>query len=197
MDNWPTIVAIVIALSGGVFLLSRPLPVDYKNGEYRRHLTKVEKAALQRGEVVEKTHKAYQTVWKSYYDQGPLRIALDRSGKYTFTPHGRWQRLTKQGRLEADSYPKAVYPEASWRQYLANGQLDFAMYDLPTVFEGDSIVETRIVQFRYSNPLDTAYVQHMFSKGNKEVTPSTFSFDGAGRKLIPQEQMNNLLDLKR
>jgi hypothetical protein len=58
MDNWPIILAITLAVSGGVYLLSRPLPLDYKNGEYQRHLTRAEVAALARGETIEKTHQA-------------------------------------------------------------------------------------------------------------------------------------------
>lgn len=66
MDNWP----LLLPLSGGVYLLSCPLPLDYKNGEYQRHLTCEEVAALERGETIEKTHKAFQSIWKDYYDAG-------------------------------------------------------------------------------------------------------------------------------
>lgn len=182
MDNWPILVALALALGGGIFLLSRPLPTDYKNGEYRRHLTKEEKASLQRGLVVEKTHKAYQTVWRSYYDEGLLRVAPAANGELTFAAHGRWRRLTKHGRLDADFYPAAHYPEASWQQYLPSGQPDFTMYEMPVTLHQDSVIETRIVTFQYLNPRDTAYVQHMFSKGNKEARPTYFSSDFAGKK---------------
>lgn len=187
MDNWPVLVALTLALAGGIFLLSRPLPLDYKNGEYRRHLTATEKAALQRGEVVEKTHQAYQTIWRTYSDRGPLLVTQATDGTYAFAPHGHWQRLTKQGQVWADSYPTARYPAPTWREYLPNGQPDFTMYALRTVVEGDTVVETRIVQFKYAAPTDTAYVQHLFSIGNREARPSYISFDGIGKRPVPKE----------
>lgn len=74
MDNWPPIVALTLALTGGVYLLSRPLPLDYKNREYQRHLTREEVAFLKRGEPIEKTHKAFQSILHDYYDEGPLHV---------------------------------------------------------------------------------------------------------------------------
>ncbi|SMB79791.1 hypothetical protein SAMN00120144_4222 [Hymenobacter roseosalivarius DSM 11622] len=185
MDTWPVLVALVVALGGGIYFLAQPLPLDYKNGEYRRHLTPAEEAALLRGEVVEKTHKAYQSIWHTYYDQGPLRVARSATGKLAFTPHGHWQRLTKTGRVEADFYQQAIYPEAAWRQYLANGQPNFTMYTIPTLLAGDSVVENRFVQFKATAAGDTAYVQHWFTKGTKEVRPAYFSFDWRGEKPVP------------
>ena len=164
MDNWPVLVALTLALAGGIFLLSRPLPLDYKNGEYRRHLTATEKAALQRGEVVEKTHQAYQTIWRTYSDRGPLRVTQATDGTCAFAPHGHWQRLTKQGQVWADSYPTARHPAPTWREYLPNGQPDFTMYALRTVVEGGHGGRNphRAVQIRCSHrhSLRTAFVLH-------------------------------------
>lgn len=187
MVNWPLLVALSLALAGGVFFLSRPLPLDYRNGEYRRHLTAPEKAALQRGEVVEKTHQAYETIWRTSYDRGPLRVSRAADGTYAFVAHGHWQRLTKQGQVVADSYPTARYPAPTWQEYLPNGQTEFMMYALRTAVDGDTLVETRIVHFKYSAPADTAYVVHLFTIGNRQARPSYVSFDGLGKQPVPKD----------
>jgi hypothetical protein len=189
MDTWPLIVAITVAVSGGIYLLSHPLPLDYKNGEYQHHLTRAEVATLARGETVEKTHKAFQSIWKTYYDEGPLRIAPTPKGKYkyTFTPHGQWQRRWTNGRVWAEFTQLDARTPNYWHEYLPNGQPDFHLVSFPRVLDGDSVVEIRVVYFKLAAPTDTAYVEHKFAKlgENKEARKGFTSFDGAGRRPVP------------
>jgi hypothetical protein len=56
-------------------------PPRAQNGEYQRHLTWAEVATLQRVDTLEKTQKAFQSIWHDYYDEGPLRVAPTPKGK--------------------------------------------------------------------------------------------------------------------
>ena len=189
MDNWPIWLALTIALSGGVYLLSRPLPLDYKNREYQRHLTRQEVAALRRGETIEKTHKAFQSIWKDYYDEGPLRVAPTPKGKYkyTFLPHGQWRRMRTDGRLWAEFTQTSWAQENYWHEYLPTGQPDFHMVTVPRVLDGDSVLEVRTTYFKLATPTDTAYVEHRFAKlhENVEARKRFYSFDAAGKRGMP------------
>jgi hypothetical protein len=191
MDNWPLIVAFTLALTGGVYLLSRPLPLDYKNREYQRHLTREEVASLRRGEQIEKTHKAFQSIWHDYYDEGPLRVLPTSKGKYkyTFVPHGQWRRLRTNGQLWAEFTQTSWAQENYWHEYLPNGQPDFHMVSVPRVLDGDSVLEVRTTYFKLAAPTDTAYVEHRFAKlhENKEVRKGFYSFDAAGKRPVPPD----------
>jgi hypothetical protein len=157
--------------------------LDYKNGEYRRHLTRPEKAALARGEPVEKTHKAFQSVWRTYYDEGPLRVTPAGGGQYHFAPHGEWRRLTTQGHVEAVFAPGDA--RGYWHQFRADGQPDYSLYSVPAVLAGDSVTEVRLIYYALQHPQDTAYVQHSFRRGNHSVGTDFYSFDAAGRRPVP------------
>ncbi|GAB3730739.1 hypothetical protein GCM10027594_12760 [Hymenobacter agri] len=185
MDNWLLYLLIAVALGGGVYALSRPLPLDYKNGEYRRHLTRAEKATLAAGQPVEKIHKAYQSIWHTYYDQGPLRITPGPNGTYRFAPHGEWKRLKTTGEVEATFTPGNKPGLDYWHQLRPDGQPDYDLYSVPTVLAGDSVIEGRIVYFRWLRPTDTAYVTHFYRRGNKEVGKQFNSFDAAGKRPVP------------
>lgn len=189
MDNWPILLALAFALGGGVYFLSRPLPLDYKNHEYQRHLTRGEVAALGRGETIEKTHRAFQSIWKTYYDAGPLWVEPTPAGKYkyTFTAHGQWRRLTTGGRLLADFNPSDSPHEGYWREYLPNGQPDHYMMTVPRRIDGDSVNEVRFIYFKLAAPTDTAYLEHLFVKlhENKEARKGFLSFDAAGKRPVP------------
>jgi hypothetical protein len=189
MDNWPIFIAITLVLGGGIYLLSRPLPLDYKNGEYQRHLTKQEIAALHKGETIEKTHKAYQSIWKDYYDEGPLRVTPVPKGKYkyTFAAHGHWRRIRKDGTVWAE-FTQSNLPQAvDWLEYLPNGQPDYRTVIVPRVLNGDSVLELRTIYFKLAAPTDTAYVEHRFAKlhENKDAGKSFFSFDANGKRPVP------------
>jgi len=189
MDNWPLLLALTLALSGGVYLGLRPLPLDYKNGEYQRHLTREEVATLQRGETLEKTHKAFQSIWHDYYDEGPLRVAPTPKGKYkyTFTPHGQWQRLRTNGQLWAEFTQSSLLQENTWQEYFPNGQPNYHLVMVPRVLDGDSVLELRTTYFKLAAPTDTAYVEHRFAKlhENKDAGKSFYSFDAAGKRPVP------------
>jgi hypothetical protein len=191
MDNWPLLLALTLALGGGIYLLSRPLPLDYKNREYQRHLTREEVVSLQRGETLEKTHKAFQSIWKDYYDEGPLHVAPTPKGKYkyTFTPHGQWRRMRTNGQLWAEFTQSSVPAENEWRSYLPNGQPDYHLVTVPQVLDGDSVLELRTIYFNLATPTDTAYVEHRFAKlhENKEARKSFYSFDAAGKQPVPSD----------
>ncbi|RTQ46269.1 hypothetical protein EJV47_22335 [Hymenobacter gummosus] len=166
------------------------MPENYRDGEFRRHLTKAEKATLRQGGIVDKTHKAYQTVWRDYYDQGPLRVNVGPDGKYHFTPYGEWKRLTRKGRLMADSNPARSFQQGYWREYWPDGSVQSYTYSVPmTVMDGDSVDHTRWVYFAPGNSRDTAYVMHWFPYRHKRTTkdalPSYMSFDAQGKKPVP------------
>ncbi|MCB2379967.1 hypothetical protein LGH70_20400 [Hymenobacter sp. BT635] len=163
----------------------RSLSPDHEDGKYRRHLTRQERAALQRGEVVEKTHKSYPAILGTYYDEGPLRVLPTPDGKYSFNPYGKWKRLTRTGQLMADFNPSKSSQESYWHEYHPNGQRYYSIYTVPLVLAGDTVEETRIVVFSVENPTDTAYVQHSFSKNNREVAKGFKSFDIKGKKPVP------------
>jgi hypothetical protein len=185
MNTWPLYLVLALALGAGVYFLAQPLPLDYKNGEYRRHLTRAEKAALARGEPVEKTHKAFQSIWRTYYDEGPLRVTPGPDGQYRFAPHGEWQRRTTAGHVEAVFAPGATPGRDYWHQFRADGQPDYDLYSVPAVYAGDSVVEVRLVYFARQHPADTAYVQHFFRRGNRAVGTDFYSFDAAGKRPVP------------
>jgi hypothetical protein len=176
---------IAIALGGGVDALSRPLPLDYKNGEYRRHLTRAEKATLTAGQPVEKTHKASQSIWRTYYDEGPLRVTPAANGGYHFAPHGEWKRQTTKGEVEALFAPGAKPGQDYWHQLRADRQRDYSIYSTPTVLAGDFVAEIRLVYYALMRPADTAYVEHFFRRGNKSVGATSYSCDAAGKRPVP------------
>ncbi|PJJ60010.1 hypothetical protein [Hymenobacter chitinivorans] len=191
MNETLTIALVTLGVVGGSILLLQHIPLgpNFQDGEFRRHLTASEKAILARGDTVGKVHKAYQDVWHSSYDQGPLRVE-SRGGKtYKFTPYGHWQRLSKQGQLQADFYyPNPGSRDTYWREYLPDGSLDFILYSLPAVLNGDSVTETRMVYFTRTSPQDTAVVTHSFSKGNKLIKGADYlSYDTRGRRPAPQD----------
>ncbi|GAA3927283.1 hypothetical protein [Hymenobacter algoricola] len=176
----------LLVVGGGILTLQHiPLPENFKDKEYAHHLTRDEKAALAQGDTVLKVHKAYQTIWKTYSDQGPLRVVPAGKGQYRFEPYGRWQRLSKQGRVEADWGFTKNSPESYWRQYRPDGSLDFMLYSVPAVSEADTVVDTRMVYFTLGSSKDTAVVAHSFSKGNKEVKKPFFSYDSRGKRPVP------------
>ena len=183
--NWLLYLVIAVALGGGVYALSRPLPLEYKNGEYRRHLTPAERATLDAGQPVEKTHKAFQSIWRTYYDEGPLRVTPAANGGYHFAPHGEWKRQTTKGQVEAVFAPGAKPGQDYWHQLRADGQRDYSLYSTPTVLAGDSVVEIRLIYYALLHPADTAYVEHFFRRGNKSVGATSYSFDAAGKRPVP------------
>ena len=185
MDNWLLYLVIAVALGGGVYALSRPLPLDYKNGEYRRHLTHAEKATLTAGQPVEKTHKAFQSIWRTYYDEGPLRVTPAANGEYRFAPHGEWKRLKTSGQVEAVFAPGNKPGQDYWHQFRADGQRDYSIYSVPTVLAGDSVVEINLIYYALLHPTDTAYVEHFFRRGNKSVGATSYSLDAAGKRPVP------------
>ena len=185
MDNWLLYLIIAVALGGGVYALAQPLPPDYKNGEYRRHLTRAEKATLTAGQPVEKTHKAFQSIWRTYYDEGPLRVTPAANGTYHFTPHGEWKRQTTKGQLEAVFAPGNKPGQDYWHQFRADGQRDYSFFSIPTVLAGDSVLEIRLIYYALLRPADTAYVEHAFRQGNKSVGQPFYSFDAAGQHRVP------------
>jgi hypothetical protein len=187
MNNWPILIGIAVALAGGIYLLSRPLPADFQNNEYRHHLTRAEKAALQRGETIDKVHKAYQTVWRDYYDQGRLRVSVGPDHRYHYQPYGEWQRLTTKGRLMAEFNPSGAYDQSYWREYWPDGSVQFYSYTVPLVEAGDTIEYTRYVNFAPGSR-DTAYVHHHFhnKRTNKDARPGWASFDTQGRRRVPE-----------
>ncbi|OON70799.1 hypothetical protein [Hymenobacter sp. CRA2] len=187
MNNWPILIGVAVALAGGIYLLAQPLPDNWRDGEYRRHLTKAEKNTLKAGGTVDKVHKAYQTVWRDYYDQGPLRVSMGADGKYKFSPYGEWKRQTNKGRLMAEFNPSADYKVGYWRELWADGSVQFYSYTLPQVVAGDTIDYTRSVNFAPGSR-DTAYVQHHFhnKRTNKDAKPSYISFDTQGKRPVPE-----------
>lgn len=192
--NWTIIVALTVALTGGIFLLSRPLPENWRDGEYRRHLTKAEKGALKRGEVLQKTHKAYQDVWKSKYDEGPLRIIPQPNGKYQFKPYGEWKRVTKTGLLQAQFNPSLSPSEFYWREYNPDGSTQSYHYTTRMMVGNDTVNHNRVIVFRGGNTADTAFVQHFFShiKTNKTALPNKTTFDSQGLRPVPKDFNYNL-----
>ncbi|UOQ70520.1 hypothetical protein [Hymenobacter cellulosilyticus] len=189
MNETLTIALVTLGVVGGGILLLQHIPLgpNYQDGEFRRHLTASEKAALARGDTVEKVHKAYQDVWHTYYDQGPLRVEPLGGKKYKFTPYGHWQRLSKQGQFQADMHYRNPLRDTYWREYLPDGSLDFILYSLPAVVDGDTVTESRMVYFTLVGAKDTAFVSHSFSKGNKEVKGFYFSRDTQGKRPMPKE----------
>jgi hypothetical protein len=183
MNSWPLYLVLALALGTGAYFLAQPLPLDYKNGEYRRHLTRAEKAVLARGEPVEKTHKAFQSIWRTYYDEGPLRVTPGPNGEYRFAPHGEWKRMTTRGHVEAVFAPGDV--RGCWHQFRADGQPDYDLCSVPAVLAGDSVTDVRLIYFARQRPRDTAYVQHSYRRGNRAAGADFYSFDAAGRRPVP------------
>jgi hypothetical protein len=188
MDEIKIAIIVAVVVSSSILILQHiPLSPNWKDGEYRRHLTKQEKITLAKGDTVGKIHKAYQTIWRDYYDQGPLRVEPGNGRKPKFTPYGHWQRLTKSGRLMSDIYYGKV---AYSREYLPDGSLDMIIYEMPTtVMGGDSVRETKVVYFTYGTPQDTAFVQHLFStKENKPLKSNKdfWSYDTQGKRPVAE-----------
>lgn len=163
------------------------LPENWQDGEYRRHLTKQEKATLAKGDTVGKIHKAYRTIWRTNYDEGPLRVEPGPGKKHTYLPYGHWRRLTNDGVLQSDAYYTKSRRFPYIIEYFPNGWLDCITYQLPTVLDGDSVKEMRIIEFTFSQPQDTACVYHGFIKNNMELTEKNYtSFDTKGLRRTPE-----------
>ncbi|AII54175.1 hypothetical protein [Hymenobacter sp. APR13] len=163
------------------------LPENWQDGGYRRHLTKQEKATLAKGDTVDKIHKAYCTVWRTNYDEGPLRVEPGPGKTHTYIPYGHWRRLTKAGELQSDAYYTKGRRFPYIIEYFPNGWLDCINYQVPTVLDGDSVMEGRTIEFTLSQPQDTACVYHYFIKNKVELQGKSFtSFDSKGSRRVPE-----------
>lgn len=190
---WQLLLPIGVIVGAGIYFLGKPISdagwqrINYR--EYQRHLTKEEAAAAQRGEILEKTHKVYGDVWHSYYDEGPLRVKWV-GGRYQFTPHGTWRRLSRHGQLQAEniytsSADNKLY-KGVWKQYRPDGSLDFVMYGLPEILNGDSVNHTVTVQFGPQIPADTLYVQHYYTRKDGRTVRQFLARDTKGRQPLPE-----------
>lgn len=190
---WQLFLPIGIVLGTGIYFLGKPISdagwqrINYR--EYSRHLTKEEIAAAQRGETVEKTHKVYGDIWHSYYDEGPLQVKW-ADGRYQFTPHGTWHRLSRHGQLQAENIyttpADRVTYKGIWKQYRPDGSLDFVMYGLPETLNGDSVNHTLTVQFGRQIPADTLYVQHYYARKDGRTVRQFLARDTKGRQPLPE-----------
>lgn len=189
---WQLLIPIGLVLGAGAYFVNKPFSIAFvkrmQHREYERHLTPAEAEAAQRGEVVEKVHKKYGDIWHSYYDQGALRVRW-QNGRYQFTPHGTWVRLSKHGKLEAENiYTTAADSlpyEGLWKNYRADGSLDFAMYGLREVLNGDSVVHSVFVQFSQTAPVDTLAVLHQYIRLDGRTMHQFWSRDARGQQPMP------------
>ncbi|SDX65118.1 hypothetical protein [Hymenobacter psychrophilus] len=190
---WQLLIPIGLALGGGIYFAGKPISdagwqrIYYR--QYQRHLTPAEVAAAQRGEVVEKIHKKYGDIWHSYFDQGPLRVRW-QNGRYQFTPHSTWVRLSKHGQLQAENIytttADSVPYKGIWKNYRPDGSLEFVNYQLPAMFDGDSVTHNVVVQFGYQTPADTLSVHHMYSRSGGRAVREFWSRDVRGQQPMPE-----------
>lgn len=189
---WPLLLPIGLLLGTGIYFGSKPISaagwqrIHYR--EYSQRLTPAEAAAAQRGEVVDKVHKKYGDIWHSYYDQGPLQVRW-QNGRYQFTPHGTWVRLSKHGQLQAENIytTKADgLPYAGlWKNYRPDGSLEFVLYGMPETLDGDSVTHSVFVQFGQQIPADTLFVHHSYTRPDMRTVREFWSRDALGQQPMP------------
>jgi hypothetical protein len=182
--NWSLTIALLIALGGGMYFLSRPLGPNAYDAEYRRHLSAAEKSALSRGETVSKNHRAKTNIWKSGYREGPLKIVPQADGKLTFTPYGRWQYFSK-GHLFSDHNYMGPH-RTTGHLYNDAGEVIDVIQVFPIVLDGDSATETRVIYLDVYRLTDTLVVNHVFeSFTGRPVKKEFWSFDAQGKRPVP------------
>ncbi|WP_190922275.1 hypothetical protein [Hymenobacter armeniacus] len=170
-------------------LLSGCVPQAFELADYRSHLTAEEKQQLATGQPIEKLHVSYWRFFpKQVYWQGKLHVQPAVKNTYKFTRLGHWQQFDEHGGLLADAeyQPKGRWLTGWERLYYPAGTLSADVAVQPAVLNGDSVQETRIVNFRHGNNADTSFVERWYLKDGKYLRPSLRSFDLAGRRPVPK-----------
>ncbi|MDB5269923.1 MAG: hypothetical protein JWP58_2963 [Hymenobacter sp.] len=178
--------------TGGVIafgLLTGCVPQAFELSDYRSHLTAEEKTRLATGQAVEKMHVSYWRFFpKQVYWQGLLRVEPAGENKYKFLTLGHWQQFDEHGGLLADTEFKLKGQRLTsrGRLYYPAGTLSADVVARPVVLNGDSVMETRLVNFRNGSETDTSFVERWYFKDGKYLRPSVRSFDLAGRRPVPK-----------
>lgn len=182
--SWSLAIALLVALGGGMYFLSRPLGPNAYDGEYRRHLSVAEKSALAEGKTISKNHRANTNIWRSAYHEGPLKIVPQANGKLRFTPYGRWQYFSK-GYLFSD-YNYLGPHRTSSHLYSREGEIIDVIQEFPILLAGDSATETRIIYLNVYKLTDTLAVNHWFKNfADKSIGKDFWSFDAQGKRPVP------------
>ncbi|MBF9140098.1 hypothetical protein [Hymenobacter properus] len=174
---------------GGLLWLSGCVPQAFELSDYRSHLTAAEKQQLAAGQALEKMHVSYWRFFpKQVYWQGKLRVEPAAKGKYKFTKLGHWQQFDEHGGLlaDADYQLKGRWTTGHERLYYPAGTLSADVLTQPVVLNGDSVLETRLVNFRSGVESDTSFVERWYLRDGKYLRPSVRSFDLAGRRPVPK-----------
>ena len=173
------LVGFLVAMTGLFFYVVAP------NGEYLRHLTAIEKAALAKGQPVLKAHRAYNNIWKTGYHEGPLRVEPQSAGKLKFIPHGHWQQFD-EGHLSSTSDYKSPH-NSTTRIYNEIGEVTDLIEECPVIVNGDSAVEVRLIYLNLEKLTDILFVNHWFrSFAGKPVGKDYWSFDVKGKRPVPE-----------
>ena len=186
MNEW--MAGLIGGLAGGAFVfLLRFIPMspNYQDGEFRRHLSRDEKHHLQSGEIITKNHKAFTTIWRTSYCEGPLRVEKTADKKFRFTPFGDWQQIEPDGRISNRWKYTGVGREAVYTYYQPSGLPDMVTYTVPATINGDSVREERMVFFRLDDSRDTVAVRHSYEKYGKRFKEDVWSFDAQGKRPVP------------
>lgn len=104
-------------------------------------------------------------------------------------PYGRWARLSRHGQLLAENIystpANGVSYKSIWKNYRPDGSLEFVMYGVLEIFNGDSVTHSIIVQFGHQTPADTLYVNHGYVRPDGRTVRQFFSQDVSGRRPMP------------
>lgn len=180
--NW----AMMAGLLGGLYGFC--LYIIRDDREFKIALTREEKSALAKGQIIDKIHKGCPVIFGNpYYVQGPLRVKPIGNGKPIFEPYGDWKQVSKKEGLIAEWTYTGIGREVIQRSYFPDGSINTLSYTVPTILNGDSLRDTRIVYFVIGKPTDTLVVSHWFENIYQGKTVKTsWSYDTQGKRPVPQ-----------
>lgn len=176
-------IALLVVLLGGLGFAFHQVTVP--DGEYRRHLTVDEKASLAKGQSITKIHRAPTDIWKTGYNEGPLRVVPLGNGKFRFIPFGHWQGFNK-GVLTWEAERINSYTSTGKAYSYEPGVVSELILEDPVLMNGDTVQRGRIVYFSLLKLSDTLAVHHNFVyvKTYKTAKPAFWSYDLAGRRPV-------------
>lgn len=177
-------------MAGGFILLLQIIPYNGTRSEYRdfrRSLSAEELSHLKVGQTVMKVHTSFMNGGRSSIT-GPLKVERISEKKFHFTPYGKWQQVElNDNHISCEWKYTGFERETVTHFFNPDGSVDALMYWVPAVVDGDSGRECRFVYFKLDNPIDTAVVEHSYSKNGKSLGRKkvTWSYDTRGLRPVP------------